>query len=54
LPLHLSERGKAYGGREGDCPVTEEMSDRLVRLPMFFDLTLDEQAHIIETVRNFE
>ena len=30
LPLHLSEMGRAFGGRSGDCPVTEDVSDRLI------------------------
>ena len=33
LPLHLSEMGRRFGGKPGDCPVTERVSDRLVRLP---------------------
>jgi dTDP-4-amino-4,6-dideoxygalactose transaminase len=27
LPLHLSEMGKQFGGKAGDCPVTENISD---------------------------
>ena len=34
LPLHLSAMGRRYGGREGQCPVTEDVSDRLLRLPV--------------------
>ena len=39
LPLHLSDMGIRFGGKIGDCPVTEKVSDQLVRLPLFFDLT---------------
>src|SRR5215208_265126 len=39
LPLHLSDMGRRFGGRAGDCPVTEDVSDRLLRLPFYNDLT---------------
>jgi len=29
LPLHLSPMGLRFGGRQGDCPVAEDLSDRL-------------------------
>ena len=41
LPLHLSEMGKNFGGKIGDCPVTENISDRLVRLPFYNDLDIE-------------
>ena len=53
LPLHLSTMGRRYGGREGQCPVTESVSDRLVRLPFFSGLTAAEQAQVIAGVRAF-
>ncbi|MEL6403781.1 MAG: dTDP-4-amino-4,6-dideoxygalactose transaminase [Chloroflexota bacterium] len=53
LPLHLSDMGKQFGGKEGDCPVTEDISDRLLRLPMYYDLTPDEQMSIIEAMYEF-
>lgn len=53
LPLHLSEMGLRLGGRPGDCPVTEDLSDRLVRLPFFTDLTDADQMRVIETVSSF-
>jgi dTDP-4-amino-4,6-dideoxygalactose transaminase len=41
LPLHLSEMGKIFGGKIRDCPVTENISDRLVRLPFYNDLDIE-------------
>lgn len=51
LPLHLSEMGRRLGGRQGDCPVTEDVSDRLVRLPFFNDLQEDDQELVCEAIR---
>lgn len=53
LPLHLSEYGKRWGGTTGGCPVTEDVSDRLLRLPFFFSLTDSDQAKIIESICSF-
>jgi len=53
VPLHLSPMGKKYGGREGMCPVTEDLSDRLVRLPMYADLTPDDQTRVIAEIGAF-
>ena len=41
LPLHLSEMGQRLGGKPGDCPVTEDLSDRVLRLPLYNDLGED-------------
>ena len=51
LPLHLSDMGKQFGGQVGDCPVTEDVSDRLLRLPFFYNMTEAEQAEVIEAIR---
>ncbi len=53
LPLHLSDMGREFGGQPGDCPVTESVSDRLVRLPFHNLLTGVEQEQVIEAVTNF-
>lgn len=53
VPLHLSPMGQKFGGRPGDCPVSETMSDRLIRLPLYYDLSETEQADVIEVVRAF-
>jgi dTDP-4-amino-4,6-dideoxygalactose transaminase len=53
VPLHLSAMGERFGGRPGDCPVTEAVSDRLVRLPLFLDLSDEDQARVIGLVTAF-
>ncbi|MGH0033409.1 MAG: dTDP-4-amino-4,6-dideoxygalactose transaminase [Myxococcota bacterium] len=53
VPLHLSPMGKQYGYAEGDLPVTEEYSARLVRLPFFYELQAGEQEEVIGAVRDF-
>ena len=46
LPLHLSPMGRRWGYRPGDCPVTEDVSERLLRLPFFNDLSKQAQARV--------
>jgi dTDP-4-amino-4,6-dideoxygalactose transaminase len=53
LPLHLSEMGQRFGGRAGDLPVTENVSDRLVRLPFHNALTSHEQEQVIDVIQEF-
>jgi dTDP-4-amino-4,6-dideoxygalactose transaminase len=54
LPLHLSQMGRKFGGQEGDCPVTEDVSDRLIRLPLYKDLTQAEQERVISAIKTFQ
>jgi len=49
-PLHLSPMGLRYGYGAGDCPVTERVSECLLRLPFYNDLTIDELKMIVEAV----
>jgi dTDP-4-amino-4,6-dideoxygalactose transaminase len=53
LPLHLSKVGVRLGGKVGDCPVTEDLSDRLLRLPFYNDLNEDDQSKVVQAVREF-
>ncbi len=53
LPLHLSDMGRQFGGQPGDCPVTEEMSDRLLRLPFYNDLAETDQADVVAAILSF-
>lgn len=53
LPLHLSEMGRHFGGRQGQCPVTESVSDRLLRLPFYNNLTEAEQSEVVAAICRF-
>jgi dTDP-4-amino-4,6-dideoxygalactose transaminase len=46
--------GQKFGGRPGDCPVTEQISDQLVRLPFHNALTGNDQEVVIEALREFK
>lgn len=53
VPLHLSPMGRKLGYRPGDLPVTEECAARQIRLPLYFDLTDEEQLRVVEAIRAF-
>ena len=53
VPLHLSPMGSRSGRIHGSLSVTEEMAARLVRLPMFYDLSENEQNYTIECVHEY-
>lgn len=53
LPLNLSDMGRRYGGTDGQCPVSENVSSRILRLPFFNKLTDDEQGEVIAACHEF-
>jgi dTDP-4-amino-4,6-dideoxygalactose transaminase len=53
-PLHLSKMGVRFGGGKGDFPVTESVSDRLVRLPFHNALKEDDQQHVVEAILAYD
>jgi len=53
-PLHLSQMGQRIGDQQNDCPVAEAVSDRLLRLPFYNELTETEQSQVVAGVKEFE
>jgi len=51
--LHTSPMGSQYGCSPGSLPVTEDLSERLIRLPCYYDLTQEEQDRIISCIFSF-
>jgi dTDP-4-amino-4,6-dideoxygalactose transaminase len=54
IPLNLSSKGRELGGVPGECPVAEDVSTRLVRLPFFTGLTETNQAYVIDMIEEFK
>ncbi|MEG0504858.1 MAG: dTDP-4-amino-4,6-dideoxygalactose transaminase, partial [Raoultibacter sp.] len=53
VPLHSSPAGRQYGQFVGEDCYTTSHSDRLVRLPLYYDLASDDQSAVIEAVCAF-
>ncbi len=53
IPLHSAPAGLAFGNRPEDLPLTEDYAARLIRLPLFPDLTETELAYIVSSVKEF-
>lgn len=54
VPLHLSGMGVKWSAGKHDCPVTVDVSERLLRLPFFTGLSENEQASVIEAILEFK
>lgn len=50
IPLHNSPMGLKLGYKQGDLPVTEDLSSRILRLPMYPDLKEEEIQYIISEI----
>ena len=53
IPLHTSPAGQKFGRFHGEDRYTTRESERLVRLPMYYGLTLDQVDFICGLVKNF-
>lgn len=52
-PLHSSEAGLKFGRSVDGCPVTVDISQRLIRLPLHLALTEGEQERVVEALEAF-
>jgi dTDP-4-amino-4,6-dideoxygalactose transaminase len=53
LPLHISGIGRSLGYEEGQMPVTESVSGRLLRLPFYYEITEAELAEVVGHIEEF-
>ena len=49
VPLHSSEAGRMFAARPTECPVTDDISGRLIRLPFYNAITPDDSDRVVET-----
>ncbi|MFQ4136197.1 dTDP-4-amino-4,6-dideoxygalactose transaminase [Nodosilinea sp. PGN35] len=52
VPLHSAPAGRRYGRQSGELVVTEDICDRIIRLPLFANMTFEEADFIISLVYN--
>ncbi|MBI4192430.1 MAG: dTDP-4-amino-4,6-dideoxygalactose transaminase [Betaproteobacteria bacterium] len=53
VPLHSSPAGRKWGRASGELKVTDDVSDRLLRLPIYFGITDAQVDAVIDAVRGF-
>ena len=53
VPLHSSPAGRRYGRAHGEMDVTDRISERLLRLPVFYKLTFENVARVCAAVCDF-
>lgn len=53
IPLHTSVMGRAFGADPLSCPVSEDVSRRLVRLPLFSGMAAAEQDRVVRAVKSY-
>lgn len=53
VPLHSSKMGRELSPKRCELPVTDFVSDRLLRLPLYNGLTFEQQDTVITAVQSF-
>ena len=53
IPLHSAPAGRKFGRFSGEDVYTTKESERLMRLPMFYNLSAEDVDRVIQAVREF-
>lgn len=53
VPLHSSPAGKRYGRVSGELAVTEDLSGRLLRLPLYYEMSDEDVGRVVASVKEF-
>jgi dTDP-4-amino-4,6-dideoxygalactose transaminase len=53
VPLHLQECYRFLGYKKGDLPVSEKKAEEVVSIPVYPELTEEEQEYVISTIKEF-
>ena len=54
VPLHTSPAGQKFGVFHGEDKYTTKESERLMRLPMFYGLSEQDMAYVVECLMDFK
>ena len=52
IPIHLQPAYKSLGYKEGSLPVTEKLCNEVLSLPIFPEITQDEQEYVVTLIRS--
>ncbi len=52
VPLHSAPLGIKLGYKPEQCPVTEDYGERVLRLPLYADMTSDDESRVIELIHD--
>ena len=53
IPLHLQECLRHLGHRAGDFPASEQAAQNVLALPMFPEITVEQQRRVVQSVASF-
>lgn len=53
VPLHSSPAGRHFGRTQGELPVTDAVSERVLRLPLWVGITEDQQARVLSALSDY-
>ena len=53
LPLHLQECFSYLNHKRGDFPITEQLTEKVISIPVFSEISKDQQDHVIKTIKEF-
>ncbi|MCV6636792.1 dTDP-4-amino-4,6-dideoxygalactose transaminase [Candidatus Albibeggiatoa sp. nov. NOAA] len=53
IPLHSSPAGLQYGHTSGNMSVTNKVSETLLRLPVYYEMSLSEVNTVVEAIKQF-
>lgn len=53
IPLHLQEACKELNYEKGDFPVSEEVASQCLALPLYAEMTNEQQLYVVEKVKDF-
>jgi dTDP-4-amino-4,6-dideoxygalactose transaminase len=53
VPIHLTHAAEPLGRGPGSFPVAERQAARILSLPVYPELTTEQRAHVVRSVRSF-
>jgi dTDP-4-amino-4,6-dideoxygalactose transaminase len=53
IPLHLQKAYESLGYQAGDFPIAEELASAIISLPMFPNLTVEQQERVVSEIGDF-